>query len=225
MKICIFSDIHGNLEALKKMLAYEIETAEVVIFAGDIFGYFYEQIEIIQNLICIPKLLAVRGNHDDNYLTNKDRDSIINRYGSSYDLFLSPRQKAFLTSMPSFLETTIAGKKFGIFHGGPNEHMTQRIYPDTEICLETMQNKYDYIVLGHTHHRFIKKVGNAWIINPGSLGQPRDGRGFGYCILDIDNNSCQFKTVDVNVEKLLLQVQKRDADRLVFEYLTKKYRR
>ena len=225
MKICIFSDIHGNHEALTKMLSYEKGNVEAFVFAGDIFGYFYEQIEIIQDLMHIPELLAVKGNHDDNYLKYKEKDSLVERYGSSYDIHLPLEQINFISSMPDFIETTVAEKNIVIFHGGPNEHVTQRIYPDTEICLDVLQNKYHYIILGHTHYRFIKKIDNTLIINPGSLGQPRDGKGFSYCILDTVDNSCQFKTIDVNIKKILLQVQKKDGNRTVFNYLVKKYRR
>lgn len=223
MRICVFSDVHGNYEAFQKMLSAESENAELFIFAGDVFGYFYNQKEILRDMMKMPALLAVKGNHDEYYLSQTDKKQLIDKYGSSYTSVLLAEQVDFLKSLPDFMETTIGGKRIGIFHGGPDDCLEQRIYPDSEAGLEVWQEKYDIVILGHTHYRLEKKAGNTLIINPGSLGQPRDGEGFSYCVLDLDNTSCCFKTVNVNVDELLSQVKKYDEGRTVHSYLVKKY--
>jgi len=224
MRICIFSDVHGNYEALHKMLEAELGNVEVFIFAGDIFGYFYNQSEIIRDLMELPNLLAVKGNHDNYYLTCKEKANLTDKYGSSYLFSLTEEQTKFIASMPENIRTTIGGKKVGIFHGGPVDYMEQRIYPDSQMDFASLFGEYDIVVLGHTHYRLEKRVGNTLILNPGSLGQPRDGEGFGYCVLDMEDGSCCFKKVDIHVEELLLQVKEKDADKTVGAYLINKYR-
>lgn len=224
MRICIFSDIHGNYEAFHKMLSAESKNAELFIFAGDVFGYFHNQKEIIRDMMKMPTLLAVKGNHDKYYLSETDKVNLINKYGSSYTFVLPTEQVEFIRSLPDSVETTIGGKRIGIFHGGPDDCLEQRIYPDSKVDFEVWQKDFDIVILGHTHYRLEKKVGNTLIINPGSLGQPRDGEGFSYCVLDLDDDSCCFKSVNVNMDELLSQVKEYDADKAVSSYLLKKYR-
>ena len=75
--------------------------------------------------------------------------------------------------------------------------------------------EYDYLILAHTHYRFLQKVGKTTVINPGSLGQPRDKNGFSYCVLDTKTGSCTFKNVNPNISELLEEVQKKDGDKYI----------
>ena len=223
MRICIFSDIHGNFQAFEKMLEAERDTTHFL-FAGDIFGYFYEQAEIIDRMTCQKNLFAVKGNHDVNYLQDgRNNRELADRYGSSYNTILSGSQRNYLENLPEYLELELGGKRFGIFHGGYEDHLNQRIYPDSNMETAPIAGKYDYLILGHTHYRFIRKEKDLVIINPGSLGQPRDGKGFSYCVLNTENSFCEFKTVSINMKSLLDQVSQKDADRKVCDYLYKKY--
>ena len=56
MKLCVFSDIHGNMDAFNKMIEAEKNNVDGYIFLGDIFGYFYEQSEIIDKLRSIKNI-------------------------------------------------------------------------------------------------------------------------------------------------------------------------
>ncbi len=49
------------------------------------------------------------------------------------------------------------------------------------------QNQADLVAFGHTHRRFVKMDGAMWVVNPGSLGLPRDGRKGTYAIVSIDD--------------------------------------
>lgn len=225
MRICIFSDVHGNRDALEKMLDEEKENVDLFIFAGDIFGYFYCQKEIIDILMSMKNLIAVKGNHERNYLSGSIDNDLLDRYGSSYKIILSDSQLEYLRQLPDYLKISIFDKQFGIFHGGPDDYLDQRIYPDTEVKDKSNFECYEFLILGHTHYRFVKKIGRTLIINPGSLGQPRDGKGFSYCILDTQNERCQFKSVEVDIQKLLSQVRKLDLEREIYSYLERKYRK
>lgn len=226
MKLCVFSDIHGNMDAFNKMIETEKNNVDGYIFLGDIFGYFYEQSEIIDKLISIKNIWAVKGNHDENYIhmLHKDKSmkkELLDKYGSSYSIQLQPEQKKYLEQLPDHLEIELCGKLCGIYHGGILDHTNQRIYPDTELDFQT--EKYDVLLLGHTHYRLTRSYGKSLVINPGSLGQPRDGNGFSYVILDLYNKSYEFKTVNVNIINLIHMMEKLDSDKKVFDYMRRKY--
>lgn len=223
MKICLFSDIHGNDESLEQMLESELHTTDLFIFSGDIFGYFYEQKKIIATLMSLKNLLAVKGNHEQIFLQSPASTEILDKYGSSYNTVLSGTQNKFIQQLPDYMDVSVEKKRFGIFHGGPCDYLMQRIYPDTKIKEQSVYNRYDFLILGHTHYRLKRKIGDTIIINPGSLGQPRDGKGFSYCILDTKNNKTLFKSVEVNTQKLLSQVKKMDSTKPVCLYLQRKY--
>lgn len=224
MRICIFSDIHGNIEALEKMLDAEKGNVDLFIFAGDIFGYFYCQKEIIDILMSMENLIAVKGNHERNYLTESVNKDLLEKYGSSYNIELSEPQHEYLRQLPDYLEVAVSDRQFGIFHGGPDDYLEQRIYPDSELDDKSVLERYEFLILGHTHYRLVKKTGRTTIINPGSLGQPRDGKGFSYCILNTQSKTYQFKSVKVDIQKLLSQVRELDSEREVYSYLERKYR-
>lgn len=226
MKLCIFSDLHGNIAALNKMLEREQLNIDCFFFLGDIFGYFYGQPVIIDKLMNIKNLWAVKGNHDKNYIeilqgNRKKRNELVDKYGSSYLLSLTQDQEEYIRHLPNCLEIEMDGQLFGLFHGGPADFLDQRIYPNTQ--MDYSIEKYDVLLLGHTHYRLIKKIGKTLIINPGSLGQPRDGEGFSYVIFDSEDKTYEFKSVVVNTLDLVTQVEKKDSGKRVFTYIKRKY--
>lgn len=225
MKIYIFSDIHGNYEALTKMFKAE-KGADYFIFVGDIFGYFYGQKDILDLFLSKNNLLAVKGNHDQKFCDNIDRnidEILIQKYGRSHYQKLPQYQIEYLKSIPKYLNVTLQGVSFGVFHGGPENYLNQRIYPNTPINVNLPECRCDYLILGHTHYRFLRLEKQLHIINPGSLGQPRDGKGFSYCVLDLPSGICSFKIVDVNIAHLIKEVENKDKNSELYKYLCNKY--
>ena len=93
-------------------------------------------------------------------------------------------------------------------HGSPENPLEGRIYPDT--CPPVSKKNAIYL-MGHTHYRMIKKDKNGALwINPGSLGQPRDGKGFSYCRLDTESRNVIFRTVDIDIMNLVCQIRMND---------------
>ena len=171
-------------------------------------------------------LWAVKGNHDENYIkimqgNGKKRDELADTYGSSYFLSLTYKQEEYIRRLPGYLEIEIGGRMFGLFHGGPTNYLEQRIYPNTQ--MDFITEKYDVLLLGHTHYRMVKRKGRTLVINPGSLGQPRDGKGFSYLVLDLETETYEFKSVKINISELVGQVEEKDSGRKIFSYVKKKY--
>ncbi len=55
-------------------------------------------------------------------------------------------------------------------------------------------------------------MGGTLIINPGSLGQPRDGKGYSFAVVDTDSQSVVFETVEISIELLYRQIEEFDPN-------------
>lgn len=223
MKYVIFSDIHGNLQALNSMLdQVRYEAPDGYIFCGDIMGYYYSQAEIISKLKSLNNLILVSGNHDRYYLESiidrKKRQDYIEKYGKSYEQMLSDEDVRFLKAMPPYKELVIQNRRIMVFHGGPYNYLKQRLYPDTELFGSEIE-QYDVIFSGHTHYRMQKTAGNTLIVNPGSLGQPRDKKGYSYSIFDFSAMSNTFFCVRVDEPQLKKELEIRERGSKAAQYL------
>ena len=220
MKLIVFSDIHGNSYALhgfmEKIKGWQYD---FLVFCGDIFGYYYNQKEVLEMLLSMDKLIWLRGNHDGYFLKvyggKEPEEPYIERYGHSYSKlaqrFCEEQAKLVASHEPSF-EAEWGGQKIGIFHGTPKEHSEGRLYPDTPIVDINEYQKYGIVILGHTHCRMLRSVGGTLIINPGSLGQPRDGKGYSFAVVDTDSQSIVFETVEISMELLYQQIEEFDPN-------------
>lgn len=213
MKIAFFSDIHGNIYSFNSFLE-DICNINInkVIFCGDIFGYYYYCNDII-NKIRENNFFSILGNHDKMFLDIIDKKidevSLINKYGNSYRNIvnkISISNIQYLRTLNTHFIFKCSNKKIAVFHGSPYNELDGRIYPDTKITNTELYEKYDYVILGHTHHKMVKKTNNTIILNPGSLGQQRDGKGTSYLILDLEKNNFEFRIVRYNVNDLIKDI-------------------
>ncbi|NMH70527.1 metallophosphoesterase family protein [Bacillus sp. RO3] len=217
MKIVFFSDIHGNKYVLPSFLkAMEKENPDYIIFCGDIFGYYYYQNEII-NVFRDKKYITLLGNHDQYFLDivygHIDQQELIDKYGNSYYNIQSKITKdniSFIKNLKPYYELNLNDCNIGVFHGSPSNPLNGRVYPDTEITDVQEYKKYDYVILGHTHHKMARKLDSTIILNPGSIGQQRDGKGCSYLILDVSSSRYEFKTVDYEIEELIKDINQHD---------------
>lgn len=217
MKIVFFSDIHGNnyvvepfMEMLKNL------KVDKIIFCGDVFGYYYGQNYIIEELKKMKLLSCIKGNHDVNFLNVlKDKSlelDLIKKYGNSYlDIGekISLDNKNFIESLPTKLLLEYKGKKIMVTHGTPNDLLNGRLYPKDDIKEENFSG-FDYIILGHTHFKMLKSSGKTTIINPGSIGQQRDGHGFGFVVLSLPDGKLDFHNISFDIEKLEKEIKIND---------------
>ncbi len=223
MKICFFSDIHGNIFSFKEFLKdIKDRDIDLIVFGGDFFGYYYYVNEIIDE-VRKRNIISILGNHDRYFLDlleNKiDENWLISKYGNTYKNIINRISKAnlkYILNLPIKYEIKYNELKIGFFHGSPDEPLWGRIYPDTDIKTLNKIEEYNIVFLGHTHHKMIKKAGNTIIINPGSLGQQRDGKGTSYVLFDTETLDTKFIIVEYNVYELIekINLYDRDNDRL-----------
>ena len=218
MRICVFSDIHGNGPAFR--VAYDMiisEKADINIFLGDLCGYYFDQKEIFLMLQTIPNLIAIKGNHDEIFLRiiNKDeelRQAYIKKYGNSMENLLgegAEELNQWLSGLPESYIHTDSG--FAFYHGSPWDYLNGYVYPDSplEKFLDYPSSRF---VLGHTHYPMTRTINDKLIMNPGSLGQPRHGGWPTYTLIEYPSKRVVFREVPYDKSVLLSRIDELDSN-------------
>lgn len=219
MRYGIFSDVHSNLEAFEAVLgAFRNEAIDRYLFVGDIVGYAADPLECIRILRQLNPVM-VAGNHDWAAVGLCDKKRF-NPYAEKAvdwtESVLSDDDKAFLKSM----ELTKQIDTIGLVHGSLEEpQMFKYVFDvfEAEICLEESLEHICFI--GHTHRPvifFMKGMevnyiidnqvqiqdGIRYLVNAGSVGQPRDGDSRAcYCVYDSASRFLQIKRVAYDIQK------------------------
>lgn len=192
MKLLILSDIHANYEALKRLDAIEGDY-DYLICLGDLVDYGPQPKECI-DYVKKRAYRAVRGNHDNALAYDVD-------CGCSYKykhLSLASRRHnkklldsgdtAYLAGLELNQRFDLSGSSFFMTHASPKGDLYKYLYPeipDDAWISEIDGIGADFILLGHIHIPFVKRIGMTTIVNPGSVGQPRDSQPDGsYAVWD-----------------------------------------
>ena len=101
---------------------------------------------------------------------------------------------------------TIDGVKFLLVHATPRDPLDEYSIADAEFWARRLAGvDAQVICVGHTHHPYILEVGDKLVINPGSVGQPRDGDPrAAYAI--IENQRVELKRIEYPVEDTVTNV-------------------
>ncbi len=222
MRVLIISDVHANLAALEAVLADAAGEYDAVWCLGDTVGYGPEPDECVARIRELGAT-AVVGNHDWAALSRMDVDDF-NPEAKRAVLWtreqLSAENMAWLGSLPS--QPLVQGA-FTLTHGSPRDPVWEYIlYPS--IATANFDNfSTPFCLVGHTHipmlyvqsesdHKvralvpvFGKRIvlGDGWriILNPGSVGQPRDNDPrSAYAILDTDAATWEARRVAYPIE-------------------------
>ena len=221
MKICILSDIHGNYEALKKcILEAKKDGVKTILCLGDYVGYYYEPEKCI-DLLIKEKAICIKGNHEDIFLellkNKKKLPLFITKYGNGINLAikkLKTKHINFIKKLKVNKEIVIDNLKFLLSHGSPWDPNLY-IYPNKfKNYIDTFKKyKYDFILLGHTHIQMKKKMKKKILLNPGSVGQPRDGDDLAkWAIIDTKTKKVIFKKTKFNSTSLIKKINKYDSN-------------
>jgi putative phosphoesterase len=213
MRICVFSDIHGNGPAFTAALGGILsEQADINVFLGDLCGYYYSQMEILPRLLAIPNLVSLRGNHDslfiDIYNGNENvRQNYLSRYGKSMENLLQSdchELADWLSSLPDSI--TWDSYSICLCHGSPWAPSDGYVYPDTSLD-QFKRVAASVFFLGNTHYPMHRRLGEKIIINPGSLGQPRHGGWPSYAVFDLPSSNVIFREVRYDKAPLYCQIK------------------
>ncbi len=225
MKWAVLSDVHSNLEAFQAVLAdLRARGAERIAFIGDIVGYGADPnpcVEILREATD----MAVAGNHDHGAVGLTDI-SYFNQSARAAVLWtgrkLSPAARTFLRELP--LTRQNGGMMF--VHSSPfipGEWNYILTYPDAETAFQAMRGEVAFV--GHSHRPEILiegengkvsvlrqqevtlEAGLRYIINVGSVGQPRDGNPDGaYGFYDDETKRYALRRVPYDVQTTMKKI-------------------
>lgn len=219
MRYGIFSDIHSNLEALDTVIeAYRKEVINKYLCVGDVIGYAANPRECIEKVKTLTTV-TVAGNHDWaavdlfslDYFNPLAKESLLWTKNN-----LNDSSKYFLQS----LQLIYKNENLTLVHGTLNNPQEFNYLFDSYAAFETfrlLQNNVCFV--GHTHVAGIFVLDqsnnihyrednilniepeNKYIINVGSVGQPRDeDPRAAYCIYDTEKKVIQIKRIRYAVE-------------------------
>ena len=208
MLIGLISDIHSNLEALKAVWR-DVKKADVIFCMGDLVGYGAnpnEVVEFFREEMKKREILCVRGNHDNAVAFNTVWG--FNPYAREairwHQRVMKPENIEFLQKLPVKERFEAGGEDFLIIHGSPRAPLDEYLFPwlpDSEFREVLKYFKEKNLVVGHTHMMMLKEIGGRRVINPGGVGQPRDGDWrAAYAFIDTENNEVIFERVEYDVD-------------------------
>jgi putative phosphoesterase len=203
MRIGIISDIHGNYEALKSVLA-SLDTMGIseIYCLGDVVGY-YTQINECCNELIERNIPSLMGNHDW-YMAS---GGFCPRSQSVNDCLVYLR-KVITDKHMKWLRTFEIQRFIGdihMVHGGWTNPIDEYLRKPTEKYFAKIKGKI--FMSGHTHVQSLHTFGDKVYCNPGSVGQPRDNDPRAAFAV-YDNHKIVLHRVDYDMEKVFELMKK-----------------
>jgi predicted phosphodiesterase len=229
MRYLILSDIHANVTALDAALAAAKGKWEKAVCLGDVVGYGPDPNEVIDRVRSLPAI-AIRGNHDkagSGLADAEDFNPVARAVALWTRAQLTPDNKDWLEKLPVG-PVTLDG--FSIVHGAARDE-DEYVFAPAQALDSLLEAPSPVTFFGHTHlqggftlHDDVVgalhfkpagdnpfstlniESGTTYLLNPGSIGQPRDGdTRAAFAIADLANHSVEFWRVPYDIEA----VQKR----------------
>jgi len=210
MKYLILSDIHSNQEAFAAILTFvKRKPWDKAVFLGDLVGYGANPNQTIDMLRKLRPLAAIRGNHDK-VCSGIEDGELFNRIALEAALWtrkkLTRANQKWLKALPE--GPLVVDGAFAIAHGTPVDEDAY-VFGEIEALNVFRHTDYPVCFFGHSHFpvifalstdaittvltvapsfRLKLKPGVRYLINPGSVGQPRDGNPLtSFAIYDSDS--------------------------------------
>lgn len=220
MRILLISDIHANWPALRVVAA---QPHDLCVCLGDLVDYGLEPAPCVEWVRQYARW-TVRGNHDHGVAQNvvvNGRNGFKYLSGITRPLSRERLQAPdfrFLARLPLTRVVTVEQTRFLMVHASPRDPLDEYAPPEVEFWSRRLQNvDADVICVGHTHQPYVLTVGNKLVINPGSVGQPRDGDPrASFAILEPKTKKVELLRLEYPVEETVRVIQESplaDADK------------
>lgn len=202
MRIALLADVHANLPALQAVLN-DMPTVDSIFCLGDVVGYYADPNEVCE-LLRKSDVRSIRGNHDayvlGDLVPHPDRAAAYRTMWTRETL--SPENSAWIQSLPKSLEINCDRLHAQLRHASPWGE-EDYLYPDSDRLVEISLGSNEFLMLGHTHWPMLRQCGEGFVLNPGSVGQPRDcNPEAAYAIVNCDSGHVEFRRVRYDVEGL-----------------------
>ena len=201
MTVALLSDVHANLVALESVLR-ALPPVEAIWVMGDTVGYGPDPSDTLA-LLRERGALIVTGNHDRAVATGEGLElfnPMARTAAESHRSWLSAEERDLLASLPL---TIAPAEGFEICHGSPRDPLWEYVFDAPTAAAAMTATAASRCCVGHTHvpARFVTGDGKL-MINPGSVGQPRDGDArAAYALLDIAAAIVTFHKVAYDVQQ------------------------
>lgn len=202
MRYGIFSDVHGNLEAFKTVIDfYRGQGIKKLFCCGDLVGYGPNSQECVKYAMTLKDLYLVLGNHDA-AVVGKMKTKWFNDAATQAIEYTRSKMTGetieFLRNIPLRLET----KDFTMVHGSPSDPLKEYLISEMQFLHNMKHWTTSPCFVGHTHipcyfvcddngfptmnlikgkNMTFRVEGASVLINPGAVGQPRDGDSRAAC--------------------------------------------
>jgi predicted phosphodiesterase len=219
VRIAVFSDIHANLHALEAVLAdVDRESVDELWCLGDLVGYGPRPNECV-DVTRSRATVSLCGNHDLAVLGTIDIGEFSGDAAEAARWtrgVLGDTQRGWLASL------TPSGQRDGaeLFHGSPRNPVWDYVLSEDAARASLMRTVAPLVLVGHSHVALAlawdgtvlegglaraatdEALGDRrWLLNPGSVGQPRDGDArAAWLLLDMEAGRASFRRVEYAIE-------------------------
>jgi predicted phosphodiesterase len=219
MRVAVVSDIHGNRQAFEAVLdAVKGEAVDQIWCLGDLVGYGAEPDACVELARATCDLCLV-GNHDlavrgDIPLTEFSRGAALAAHWTQQ--VISEEALEFLGR----LEPQLLDREIGLYHASPRDPIWEYVLSTllAELCLDSQEHRVCLIGHSHVALSFSRRPGEPatgetrpggtelelaegeWLVNPGSVGQPRDGDPRGaWAVFDLEAWRVSYRRTEYDV--------------------------
>ncbi len=226
MRVAVLSDVHGNLHALERVLAeIEREQPDEVWSLGDVVGYGPRPNECC-DAVSGRADVSLAGNHDLGVLGSIDLEDFSEDAAESARWtreHLSAAARSYLEP----LEPTAVRDGAELFHASPRDPVWDYILTGEAVVAALELTTAPLVLVGHSHVpiAILESAGSLdggvaedghevdlgrgrWLLNPGSVGQPRDGDPrAAFLLLDLGRGQATFRRIDYQVEATQAEIR------------------
>lgn len=203
MRIAVIADVHSNLQALEAVLErIKLAGVDLVVCAGDIVGYGANPNECCARVHEVSGY-SIAGNHDVASVT--DDSSGMNPYAAAAVFWtsrnLTNESKKYLASLKRSGRLNLGGVSVALYHGSPKD-VNEYVYEDDVGAELIADSNAAVTIMGHTHIPYVKQFPSGLALNPGSVGQPRDGDPrASFALLTLPSRDCEIVRVEYPVAR------------------------
>lgn len=208
MRILVVGDVHANSVALSAI----DEPFDHCLVVGDLVDYGVDPVPCIE-WTRENATLCVRGNHD-----HAVAQRVPPRGGSGFRglaaatrplhwKLLDNEHLRYLGRLPVTGRIELDGIVFHLVHATPRDPMDEYVGADEDAWRQRLESiSADIVCVGHTHVPYCVDLGGTRVLNPGSVGQPRDGDPrASYAI--VEDGRIEIRRVEYDVERSLDRIR------------------
>ncbi len=208
MRTLVLGDVHSNWLALSAV----DESFDHCLVVGDLVDYGVDPVPCV-DWVREHATACIRGNHDHavaQRVTPRGGPGFRSLAAATRPLhwrLLDGDRLRFLGRLPVSERVELGGLAFHLVHASPRDPMDEYVGPDVETWRARLEDvDADVVCVGHTHVPYVLDLGDKRVLNPGSVGQPRDGDPrASYAI--VEDGEITLHRVEYDVEAALRQVR------------------